>query len=121
MNRDELEDKFIGELVANYMSGEVPSDWNESYIKGDFFKSANNLAENLNLRMLSQDKQNFISLLEEISKDKENEFFEKLVYEETIIWCENDKSWQMFQILTNYLISFFREEVESLRQEHHNT
>jgi uncharacterized iron-regulated protein len=120
MNRAELEDRFIGELVANYMSGEVPSDWNENYVKGDFVKSANNLAENLNLRMSNQDKQNFVNLLEEISKDEENEFFEKLAYEETITWCEDDKSWQMFQTLANYLINFFSREIGSLRQEYHN-
>jgi hypothetical protein len=111
-----LSSLFPGTLT----SGEVPPDWNESYIKEDFFKSANNLAENLNLRMSNQDKQDFINLLEEISKNEENEFFEKLVYEETVAWREDDKSWQMFQALANYLINFFSKEVGSLRQEYQN-
>ncbi len=121
MNRAELEDRFIEELVANYMSGEVPSDWNESYVKGDFFGSANNLAENLNLRISNQDKKDFINLLEEISRNEESDFFEKLVSEETIEWREDNESWQMFQALANYLINFFFEEVESLRQEYQNS
>lgn len=107
MNKDELEDRFIGELVSNFMSGEVPLNWDEIYIKEDFPRAAYRAAENLNRRLSHQDKQHFIEFLDEISKNDQHEFFEKLMYEETIAWSGDDKSWEMFQALAKYLIDFF--------------